>query len=449
MSSYFDPNDKKNKPILDYFENKSWLVIEVSSSTRNSLKKTISQLGSKLSNMHDADNFTDAQKLIDAEKPHFVIGNKNINGGSTVSLFDTHLKALPNRMNSGFFVITEENSVAEVALLLEYDMDGIVSVPFTGQTILETLVTGIKHKITPSPYLKKIEEGRGRYLKGDLDSARESFQSALALHKHPYEGHYFLGKINSDNNLKDEAIVCYEDSIHHNSVFYKSLKNLCTLYYQKNDFTRAYNTNLKMANTYPTSPDRIPKLIRLSIINKKYEDIINYLNIFHSIESPSPEIQIYLSAGLAVLGKYFSTCNDVEKGIEALVSAFRFSNGKYEILKSITESFQKFNKLDILFEIFEQTDISSWSVEAQSLYFHTIHSVSEDDNRIVAIGDKLLKNKVRSILVYRGLVERGIKMKRKAGYIEGVILEGTTNMPECREELEKLLASALSELQKS
>jgi tetratricopeptide (TPR) repeat protein len=442
MSELFDPNDKKNKPILDYFENKSWLVVEVSSSTRNSLKKTIAQLGSKMANMYDADNFVDAQNLLNSKKPHFILGNKTINGGSTVSLFNSHLKAVPNRMNGGFFIITDENSLAEVALSLEYDMDGIISTPFTGFTIIDTLISGVKHKLVPTPYLKKIEEGRDRYINGHLDTARESFQTALSLHKHPYEGHYFLGKIYSDNNLQDEAIHCYEESIYHNSEFFKSLKNLSSLYYQKKEYTKAYDTNLLMANKYPTSPDKIPELIRLSIINQKYEDIINYLKIFHTIDSPSPEMQIYLSAGLAILGKYFLNCNDAEKGVEALKGAFKFCNGKYEILKSITKSFQQYNRLNILFDLFEQTDISEWSFEAQALYFHTLHCVSNDDQRVVMTGERLLKTKVREILLYRGLIERGIKMKRKINYIENLVLEGTRILPEYKDELEGLLKRA-------
>ncbi|MBC7537240.1 MAG: hypothetical protein H7281_00345 [Bacteriovorax sp.] len=439
MSVLFDPNDKKNKALIDYFENKTWLVVEVSSSTRNSLKKTIAQLGSKMSNMYDADNFIDAENLLNSKKPHFVIGNKNINGGSTVSLFNSHMKAFPNRMNSGFFIITEENSQAEVALALEYDMDGIISVPFTGFTIIDTLISGVKHKLTPSPYSKKIEEGRDRYIKGQLDSAAESFQTALSLHKHPYEGHYFLGKIYSDNNLRDEAIHCYEESIYHNSEFFKSLKNLSSLYYQKKDYIKAYNTNLLMANKYPTPPEKIPELIRLSIINQKYEDIINYLKIFHTIESPSIEMQIYLAAGLAILGKYFLTCNDSEKGTEALKSAFKFSNGKYEILKSITKSFQKFNKLNILFDLFEQTEISNWSFESQALYFHTLHLLSDDDQKVVMTGEKLIKNKVRDILVYKGLIDRAIKMKRKISYMESLVQEGIKNLPDYKDELESML----------
>jgi len=327
-------------------------------------------------------------------------------------------------------------------------MDGIVSLPFTGHTILETLITGVKHKLNPSPYVKKIEEGRGSYLKGNLELANTAFQAALKLHKHPYEGHYFLGRINYDNNLEEEAIKCYEEAVSHNSAFYKGLKALCSIYYQKKDFAKAYDTNLLMANSFPTSPARIPELIRLSIINQKYEDVSNYLQVSKSIETPSSEIQIYLSAGLAILGKYFSTTNDLEKGTEALITAFDFSNGKYEILKSITESFQKFNKLNVLLEKFEQIDISNWSNESQGLYFHTLHLTSEDDNQVINLGEKLMRNKVRTIHVYKGLIERGIKIKRKSNFFEYVVLEGLANVPDSKEELERMLASAIIEIQK-
>lgn len=439
MSTFFDPTEKKNKPILDYFENKSWLVVEMSSSTRTSIKKTITQLGAKMSNMFDADNFKDAEALIQSKKPHYVIGNKNINGGSTVTLFDTHMKAMPNRIHSGFFIITDENSMSEVSLALEYDMDGIISVPFTGATIIDTLLAGVKHKVEPSAYLRKIEDGRVKYIQGELDSAKETFQNALPLSKLPYEGHYFIGKIHFDKNAQDDAVLSFEESIKYNAEFYKTLKILSALYYQRKEFVKAYNTNLQMAQKYPTSPDRIPELIRLSIINQKYEDIINYLKIFHSIQNPSYEMQNYLSAGLAILGKYFVNCNDSEKGVVALKDAFKYSNGKFEIINSITTSFQKFNKLGVLNDLFEEADTSNWSIEAQALQFYALNSVSSDDLRVVTIGEKLVKEKVRDIQVYRGLIDRGMKMRRKVGYIEGLVLKATMVLPEYKDELEGTL----------
>lgn len=439
MSTFFDPNEKKNKPIISYFENKSWLILESSASTRTSMKKTITQLGAKLSNMFDADNFLDAEKILNSKKPNYIIGNKNVNGGTITNIFNIHLKIAPNRLENGFFVITEENSMAEVAWALEYDMDGIISLPFTGATIIDTILSAIKHKMAPGAYLKKLEEGREKYFGEDLDSASRIFQEALPLHKHPYEAHYYLGKLKSENNLDEEAIHYYEESIFHNPDFYKALKNLSSLYYHKKNYTRAYDTYMHMSEKYPPSPDKIPELIRLSIINQHYEDIINYFKIFNTIHAPNPEIQINISAGLAILGKYFLGCHDLEKGIEALKGSFKYCNGKCEILKSISESFHKFEKINILFDLFEQADITLWPAGAQAIYFHTMHLSSSDDNRVVMTGEKLIKNKCYDFLIYQGLIERAVKMKRKMNYIEGLVLDGIQHLPKYKNELEALL----------
>lgn len=439
MSEYFDPANKKNQPILDYFENKSWLIIDTSSSIRTSIKKTITQLGSKMSNMIDVDNYKDAVNLINSNKPHFVIGNNKITGGSSIDLFEAHLKVVPNRINGGFFIMTDENSMAEVAIFLEYEMDGIIALPFTGATILNSLTCGVKSKLTRTPYLKALNDGRAQYLNGSIDKAQEFFNACLSLHSHPYEGHYYLGKIFNDKDLPTEAILSYEKSILCNPECYKSLKNLSSLYYQEKKYSNSYDTYLKMAEHYPTSPDKIPELIRLSIINQKYEDIVNYLTLFRSIKSPNVQVQIYISAGLAILGKYFVTTNDLEKSVEALTSAFFYSNGKYEILKSIVNSFEKLNKLKLIYGLMEAENLTSWAPESVGLHFHVFHSLSGDDQKVFAYGEKLIKQKVREVLVYKDLIERAIKMKKKAFYIENIVEEGIRNIPECREELEELL----------
>ncbi|MGZ3788816.1 MAG: tetratricopeptide repeat protein [Bacteriovorax sp.] len=442
MSDFFDPADKKNKPVLDFFEDKSWLVIDMSARVRTSIKKSIAQLGSKMSNMHDADNFNDAQDFIRTNKPNFVIGTKTINGGSTIDLFSLHMKVLPNRLQNGFFILAEENSVDEVALALEYEMDGIISLPFTGFTIIDGLVNGVKHKISPSPYLLKVEEGRGSYLSGNLERATETFESSLTMDKHPYESYCFLGQIYSDYNLLEKAIHCYEDSIQHNSEYYKSLNRLSSLYYQTKEFKKAYELNFHMAQKFPTAPAKIPELIRLSIINKKYEDIGSYLKIFNTISEPDVQTQIYLAAGLAVLGKYFISHDDPEKGVEALKTAFKYSNGKYEILKSIMYSFAEAKKSDVLFKLFEHVDLALWPENVHGLYFYNVHLTSKDDAHVIALGEQLLKKKIKDIHIYRGVIERGIKMKRKIGIIEGQVLEAIKEFPESKEEFEELYARA-------
>lgn len=442
MSVFFDPEDKKNKVVLDYFESKTWLIIDVSASTRTSIKKSITQVGSKMSNILDADNFEDAKALIKAKKPHYIIGHKVINGGSSVGLYEYHLKAMPNRLNAGFFIIADPAAMGEVALELEYEMDGIIALPFTGASVIDSVIRSIKHKISPSLYINKIEEGRASFISGNLERAMESFQTAVTLSKHPYEGFFYLGEIYSENQLSDKALTYYEESLYHNSEYFKSLNKLRSIYSQKKDYKKAYDVNLMMAKKYPTPPEKIPELIRLSIINQKYEDINNYLTLYRTLKRPDQQTQTYLSAGLAVLGKYFINLHDNDRGVDALRGSFKFSNGKYEILKSISQSFEECHKMEVLFSMFEETDLDLWPESAQGIYFHAYHLTSNDDQLVMNIGEQLLRKKIKDVLIYKGLIERSIKMKRKSGSLQSLVLQASTDFPEHKADFEKLLLKA-------
>ena len=442
MSEYFDPLDKKNKAILDYFENKTWLIIDASTSTRTSIKKSVVQLGSKLSNMIDCDNYTDALKIIETKGPHYIVGNNTINGGSSVQLFEPHLKKVSNRLGSGFFVIADSSAIEEVALALEYDMDGIIVQPFTGSSVIDSVLQSVKAKITPSNYASKIEEGRTSLLKGNLERAMESFQTAVKLNARPYEGFYFLGQIYTEYELKEKAISSYEESVQHNPEYFKSLNRLRSIYYHQNDYKKAYNINLTMAKKYPTPSNRIPELVRLSIINEKYEDINNYLKVYRTIQTPETQTQTSISAGLAILGKYFINQREIDKAVDALKGSFKFSNGKYEILKSISQSFEECEKLNVLLDMFEETDLDQWPENVQGVYFHVIHLTSKDDQMVIMTGERLLAKKIKDVLIYRGLIERSINMKRKLGSLESLVLQATRDFPDYKSEFEDLLIKA-------
>ncbi len=442
MSNYFDPSAKENQATLEFFEKKTWLVVDPSTSTRASVKKTLTQIGSKTSNIFDTDNLNEARKLIAEKKPHFIIGNKTLNIGSTIELYNDHLSVLPNRLEAGFFVITEKNSLSEAAIALHHDMDGLISVPFTGQTVINTVLNGVKFKMAPTPYLKRLYQAQELFIKGELDYAFTNFEEAIKLHQHPYEAHYFLAEIHKLRNQTNEAIKTYELALAYNPQHYKTLRDLSALYYQQKDFKKAYEVNVKMAQNYPILPERIPDLVRLSIINQKYSDIINYLNVFDTLKSPSIEIQNAMAAGLAVLGKYFLSLGQAEEAVNTLKRAFQYSNGKYEVLKSISRTFHELNKSEVLLAAFDAIDMSLWPDNAEGIYFQTLHLVSTDSQIVINYGEKLLKRKIIDPGIYRGMIERGIKMKRKLGIIEGQVFEAIKHFPAQKEEFEGLLEEA-------
>jgi DNA-binding response OmpR family regulator len=438
VSKPFDPTDKKNQHYLDYFREKTWLIIEVSASTRSSIKKTIMQLGVVKENFFDAIDFNQANELIETSNPDFIITNKVLVGGSGLDLFSRHLKASPNRLESGFFILSDENSIAEIALVLEYEVDGMISLPFTGATIQNSIIEGVKDKIKPTSYQQKSEEGRVHYINKKFIEAKACLKAANLLDKKPFLGEYLLGQVFHDEEKLVEATQSYEKSIAANAHYYKPMSRLTQIYYQNKEYEKAYNLNLLMAQKYPIPPHKIPELIRLSIFNKKYEDIVNYSTLFNTIKNPSEEMQKYLSAGTAILGKYFFSNNEYEKGIEAFKTSFKNCNGKYEILKSITSTCEEHGKIDFLFELLEKSDLEKWPSSAQVFHFYTMHLTSTNDQQIITYGEKLIKNKVKDPMVYKVLIKRGIQAARKSSFIDGLVFEASNAFPDFRDEFNTL-----------
>lgn len=442
MSNYFDPQAKENKIYLDYFENKKWLIIDPALSTRSSLKKTLQQIGSKQALMQDTDNFKMALETIQLLKPDFVIASRFMTGGSVVDLFYEHQKTNPNRLKSGFFVISEENSLSEVAHSLNYEMDGLISFPFTGASVISAIMASAKHKVDPTTYLLKLNLGREQYFNNQIDFAESFFEEALKLDDHPFEALYYSGLLHYKKGEIDQAIDKLEDAYFHNPNHFKTIHDLSIFYYEKHRYKDAYELSVALVQKFPTPPDIIPKLVHLSVINKNYGDIINYFKIFSKIENPPKNIQKSMSAGLATLGIYFSNTQNFEKARESLLLSFKYSEGKYEILETITRTFEKMNMLKALVDEFLNTDTEQWPPNSQGFYFHAVHKTVENHQEVMGLGDKLLRQKIKNPLIEIGMIERGIESKRKLGSIESLVQEASRKYPESAAIFEALLQKA-------
>lgn len=217
---------------------------------------------------------------------------------------------------------------------------------------------------------------------------------------------------------------------------------MALIYYDIQKYKNSYELCVELVKKFPTPPDIIPKLIHLSIINKNYVDIINYFKIFSKIENPQKNIQTSISAGLATLGIYFSNTESYDKARESLLLAFKFSDGKYEILESITRTFEKMNMLKVLSDEFDNTDTELWPPTAQGFYFHAVNKTVSNHQEVLGLGDKLLRLKIKNILIDIGMIERGIESKRKLGLIESHVQDATRKYPESAHIFEGLLKKA-------
>jgi hypothetical protein len=68
------------------------------------------------------------------------------------------------------------------------------------------------------------------------------------------------------------------------------------------------------------SPERIPDLIKLAVVNKKYDDIFFFYDFSQKIEIQDIVIKKHLAAGLAICGKFLLDGEKKKKGVENKVS---------------------------------------------------------------------------------------------------------------------------------
>lgn len=444
MSVAFDPRDIKSKPILDYFATKKCLIIDPVSVTRGSIKKTLGFLGADSINMYDVDNYDKGKMLLESKNPDFIIANYNIEGGSVYNLYQEHLKICPNRLSAAFIVIAEPQAVAEVGIVFEYEMDGVITLPMTGASVIETLVKIARSKVEATPYLKSIAEARAHIIKNELNEALDSIEMATTLSKNSYEASFYSGEVHGLRKDFEIATAFYDEAIRLNSGCFRSLSRLRSLYSAQKNFKKAYEINSLMVQKFPTPPNKIPELIRLSVINEQYEDIADYYDIFKKMSDTvlQSQIQSNVSAGLAVLGREYLKQQKKDLGLLALADSFKLSNGKYEILKMILDILEVHKNTKYLYDLFEKIDVDIWPSNAQAVYFYSYHLFSADDSQVYGYGEKLLRAKIKDVLIYKGVIERSISMKRPLGAIETLVLEGTNTFPEQRQMFEKLLENA-------
>jgi hypothetical protein len=105
-------------------------------------------------------------------------------------------------------------------------------------------------------------------------------------------------------------------------------------------------------------------------------------------------------------------------------------------------SFNELKKPDIMYDLFDKADLTIWPKEVQGLAFYAKHLSSKEDQIIIQAGEKLINSNIIDPFIYRGIIERSIKMKRKASYIENMIFESNKHFPEYSSEFEEMLRNS-------
>ena len=432
--------DEVDPKIIKYFEDKTCLILEPSTSVRNTIRRLMKSLGLDNNRQTVVQNIAEAKGMILQDRPNFVISAFEINGKNSLELSDLHIQAYPNRMDAGFYVLSDNNSLSIASMILDLEIDAYYSQPFTFSTLQESFLKSLKFKVNPNKFWKTFEEGKELLHLDEMDKAEETFKSILSDNEESSIAYAYVGNIAESRNELDKAEEFFNKGIDLNPTSYNCLKGLSELCMKTKKYKKGYEVYHKMIENYPLNPSKIPDLTRLSIVNQKYEDILNYTEIFSGLEDKVEGIKVYISAGLAICGKFMLNNDDREKGMDALMEAAKLSDGKMEILKSVISTLMNAGAKKKAKQVLENcandnTSENEFKVLELSIIFET-----GTPDKAFSLGTNLINRGIKEQGVYEIVIQSSIKLGRSNDKTEDIVFEAIKAFPDQKEHFNKFIS---------
>lgn len=440
-----DPISPEPSPeIKAYFASKKVLLIDPQKSLRSTFKRVLRELGAELSAIEITEADIElAQNLIRGQRFEIVFCPTLVRNLSAIDFHKIHQETIPNALERAFFIVSPQNSVSNATLVLDHQLDGCITEPFTAIGIRKSIEESLKNKCKPSAFasaweiLKANIENDPKSVKLEDFDALDTLEGAKDEKISLLKGIFYL-----KNASPREALPFLEEAHALDPKSYRPLQLLSSTYSQLKMWVEAYDTRKFMLQNYPLNPEIIPELIKLSVVNEKFDDIFEYLKIFEKLEEKNPQLEKYIAAGLTLCGKFLLQKGDKERGVSAMQKAVKLSNGQIEVIK--TASTQLLERglfaasMDIIDEFKEvhkdnpEFRIVQMQILAQSP--KTLAQAFKTGLELIAQGHKRQE-------VYENVIKLAVKLKRKPEFIEDLVFDAAKLFPEQSEYFQKLVQS--------
>ncbi len=322
------------KKLTESAQKLRYLIADPSSS-RKSLRKMLGDFQVRPSNIDVVEKFTEATDMIKAKKPNVIFADYSLDGEGALALVEHQRAALEGKELGVFFLSTQKDSNAVMSGAAEESVDGLLLKPFTFEALKDVFMENIQRKIAPTPYEKTIESGQALLHAKKTNEALELFRKAIGLSPKPALACYWEGQTFEQLEKVDEAIRSYEKGLSHDPTHYRCLLGLVQSRMKICDYNNAYNTARKLSESHTVPVKHVPLLIRASIYNLKFEEILAFYSYVDAMLQIDPRAAESLSAGLVVAGTWMLRRGKKEEAVNAFRKAEVSSRGNPKILKKI------------------------------------------------------------------------------------------------------------------
>jgi tetratricopeptide (TPR) repeat protein len=412
-----------------FFKNKKALIIEDKKTARGTIKKSIIFFGVNVSNIETADSIEKATALLENNSFDLVFCNSEIKEKDATHLVDLHTKTNPNRAKVLYILISTPNSLASACKILDSDIDDYIAEPFSATSFNESLYKLTKRKMNKTKGYIEYHNAKACLYKNDLVEAEKSIDYLKEDFDYADEAYFLEGKLYLQHGDLETSLLLFEKALEINHKHYPSLKVLIKGLTELERYGEAYAVTKKLLEHYPINPSQLPELIKLSLLNKKYDDLMNYAKFFHNLEEKCPSIKTTIAASLVLCGKYFFDSGDKTKAIQTLLEAVKASSGKLSIIQNIVLTFMKYDELTIARDVLHKFEpLHGHQVSYQVLEVE-LHSLNNDTNSVLRKGLPLAQRGIVDKSLYTAVIKGMVKANKKQDIIEELVENAIKHFP--------------------
>ncbi len=440
-----NPAEKKEVALFQKFmEGRKILIADGSSSSRSGLFIILRDLGIKPAQLVLVNNYTQAEDYIVKEKPHIVISEYDLGKKCGVELFLSQRQQRPKETKECLFIIVTGNtSQSAVARSAEEDIDAYILKPFTPQMVRKALLKAAVMKLKPPDYLVKIDEGKALMESGNLDEAEKKFNEALPMDAAPALAQYYLGQVSTLRKILDGAKGKYAKGLEYNKIHYKCMLGLYETLMSMNKPAEAYEVVKKISQYFPANPKRLSEVLRLAIVNGKYEDIEKYYSIFINIEDRHDTLIKYICAALVVCGKYYLSTNvGRSRALELFQKAAATGTGRANIIREIISILIEFNLHKEAKKFIDRYPLDQQKTPDYLVLKFLILNGEGNPSATIAQGRELLAQGLTDERLFKVMITRSLESKLDTA-AETLYYNAIKEHPAKQAEFEKLLGRSM------
>ncbi len=433
------PDPKLLNEIGAYLANKRGLILDTSSTSRPAIRKILSSFGMKSNNIEIVESFKDAEEKINSLKPEVVFCEYELQKQTGIDLFNIFKKVQQNRMTSTFILMSDKNSPAIASQAADEDTDALIIRPFTFDDLQKNFIDVLIQKIKPSKYNEVIESGKVLYAENKFQEALVTFTKAKSLDPKPALACYYIAKSYIGLNEYEKAEKTFHEGLNLLSNHYKCLTGVFELLIESKKNIDAYKTGKILFEKYPTNPKYIPKMIWLTIYNKKYEEILDLCETIQTLENPDSTLCSNIAAALVICGKSFLMNNNKADAIIAFQKAEKAAKGKSKIIKEIIINLLNAEMTKEAQEFISRApdDVKSSNEVLLGEFLYLVKQGTSTN--ILQQAQNLLKQGLKDYPIFEQALKCSVELKRSNAVIEDLLSNATQAHPSKKEHLESLI----------